>query len=223
MENRVDTDDAPGVRVLVVEPSEVFVIGLHSVLGARGMIVAGVARHQTAAVALAGAVDADIALVSLRLAHNAHGNVDHSHGISTLKMLRSIAPQLRLLAMSLEIEPTWVIEAVRAGASGYISKEAPVEDLYHALLEVAHGDVALRGEQLAALLTPRAAVEHDLTPREICVLKLLAEGRTNQEIAEALTISVGTARTHVGNILGKLGVNNRREAAKAARELGLLP
>ncbi|MFN8483540.1 MAG: response regulator transcription factor [Anaerolineae bacterium] len=222
MERQHSRESGPGLRVLVVEPSEIFVVGLRSILGARGITVAGVARHQAAAVALAGSVDADIALVSLRLAEDEQGSIDHAHGITTLKRLRSVAPQLRLLAMSLGGEPTWIIEAVRAGASGYVSKDAPVEDLYHALLEVAHGDVALRREQLAALLAPRASVDHDLTPREICVLKLVAEGRTNHEIAETLTISVGTARTHVSNILGKLNVSTRREVAKAARELGLL-
>lgn len=210
------------VRVLVVEPSEIFVVGLRSILEARGIAVAGVARHQAEAVTLAGSLDADLALVSLRLAPDEKGGIDIRHGIYTLRALRGVAPRLRMLAMSLGSEPEWVLEAIRAGASGYVSKDASLEELYHALLEVAHGDVALRREQLAALLAPRATPDHDLTAREICVLKLLADGRTNQEIAAALTISVGTVRTHVGNILGKLEVNSRREAAKRARDLGLL-
>ncbi len=217
-----DREGTLSIRVLVVEPSEIFVIGLRSVLEARGLTVADIARHQAEAVALAASADADLALVSLRLAPDEKGGIDVRHGIDTLKALRRVAPRLRLLAMSLGSEPAWVLEAIRAGASGYVSKDASLDDLYHALLEVAHGDVALRREQLAALLAPRASPDHDLTAREIIVLSLLADGRTNQEIAQALTISVGTVRTHVGNILGKLGVNSRREAGKAARELGLL-
>ena len=213
------------IRVLVVEDSATFVRGLEATLSAEeAFVIVGSADNQADAVALAERLQPEVALVDLRIAPGPGSEaLGYHHGVETIAALKAAVPGLRVLAMSFSRHPRWPVEVVRAGASGFVSKDAPPEEIVAALRTVARGGVVLTAEQLARVAEP--PVDHPsvtLTPREQEVLCLLAEGKSNREIAVALGVAVGTVRTHVANILGKLDVADRREAVAEARRRGLL-
>jgi DNA-binding NarL/FixJ family response regulator len=127
-------------------------------------------------------------------------------------------------------DPDYLYEAIRAGAAGYVLKDASQRELVSAVRRVLRGEALLRPD-LTAQLISRLGREHRpaapagperLTPREHEVLRLLAQGQTNREIASALVVSVGTIKVHVEHILAKLNVADRTQAAVRAVELGLL-
>jgi DNA-binding NarL/FixJ family response regulator len=133
--------------------------------------------------------------------------------------------------------PDYLLEAVRAGAAGYILKDASAEQLVGAVRRTLEGESSLE-EDLAMRLLRRLASEpagtvpearkrrepmpEGITPRELDVLRLLAQGKTNRRIAQDLEINRGTAKIHVQNIIAKLGVSDRTQAAVRAIELGIL-
>jgi DNA-binding NarL/FixJ family response regulator len=212
------------IRVLMVEDSATFVRGLEATLSSQGeFVVVGAAGNWAEAVTLAEVLQPDVALVDLRIAP-APGSTaaDYRHGLEAIMALKATVAGLRVLAMSFSNDARWPVEAVRAGASGFVSKDAPPEEFVAALRTVAHGGVVLTAEQLARVASVPASPSPVLTPRELEVLRLLAEGKSNQQIARALGVTVGTVRTHVGNILGKLEVGSRGEAVAEARQRGIL-
>jgi two-component system, NarL family, response regulator NreC len=148
-------------------------------------------------------------------------------GIEAAPEIREAAPDAKLLVLSMEDDPSYVREAFAAGATGYVLKEAADDDLLTAVREVASGgryvDPAL-GARLAAF-DAAAVAEQDADPlsgREHEVLRLLAFGHTNQEIAKRLYISVRTAETHRARIMQKLGLQTRAELVRYALEHGVL-
>jgi two-component system nitrate/nitrite response regulator NarL len=150
-------------------------------------------------------------------------------GMSGLRLLRELRPRLpdaQFVMLTVSASQADLLEAVRLGAAGYLMKDVDAEALLRAIRGVRDGDLAM--PRRLALRTIRALVESGgrraadarprlleaLTPREIEILRLLAEGLTDREIGEALTISVRTVETHVSNILRKLEARNRAEAAR---------
>jgi len=134
-------------------------------------------------------------------------------------------PTIRVIALTSFIEETLVQRAIEAGAIGYLLKDVYADKLATAIREAHCGRATLIAAAAQAIM--RCACRspepgHDLTPREREVVQLLVGGKTNQEIANRLTISLGTARLHVSNILGKLAVSNRTEAALFAVQHGLV-
>ena len=212
------------IRVLVVEDSPTFVRGLEATLGAEGeFVIVGAAGNRAEAVALAERLQPEVALVDLRIAPGPEtGEIEFRHGLETIAALKAAVPGLRVLAMSFSRDERWPVEAVRAGASGFVSKDAPPEEMAAALRTVARGGVVLTAEQLAQVAARPMPPQEALTPREREVLRLMAQGKSNREIADALGVAVGTVRTHVANILGKLGVADRKEAVVEGRRRGLL-
>jgi len=162
--------------------------------------------------------EVDVALVSTRLPDL--GALKLTNAITDLK------PSTKVLALGLTEEKQHVLRYVEAGATGYVLKDDSLEDLIETIRAVQDGKVFV-SPQIAAAIMERLSglarifsdVENnitnttDLTARELEVLKLISEGRTNQQIAEQLVIEIGTVKNHVHNILDKLNVSSRREAA----------
>jgi len=162
--------------------------------------------------------EVDVALVSTRLPDL--GALKLTNAITELK------PSTKVLALGLTEEKQHVLRYVEAGATGYVLKDASLENLIETVRAVQDGKVFV-SPQIAAAIMERLSglarifsdVENnitnatDLTSRELEVLKLISEGRTNQQIAEILVIEIGTVKNHVHNILDKLNVSSRREAA----------
>ncbi len=148
-------------------------------------------------------------------------------GIDVLPSLLKESPETKVLVLSMQDDPSYVREAFAAGASGYVLKEAADEEVVAAVREIANGGryvhPALGARMVAAEAEARAAAEADpLSEREREVLRLLALGHTNQEIAQMLYISVRTAETHRAHIMQKLRLSTRAELVRYALSQGLL-
>lgn len=149
-------------------------------------------------------------------------------GAEACRILKEWSPSLRVLILTSDAGDDTVLAALTAGAAGFLVRTAPHEELLHAIRCVASGDSLLdpsvTGPVTRRLVELTLSGEHPLlrllSPREHEVLALLAEGRTNREIASHLVISDTTARNHVSHILEKLGVRRRAEAAVIASQLG---
>jgi DNA-binding NarL/FixJ family response regulator len=142
------------------------------------------------------------------------------HGIETTKRILARAPSTRVIALTASIDEARLMGALRAGALGYVRKDAEPETLLAAVRAVARGRTYI-DPAAAAAMVGHGAVD-DLTPRETDVLRHLALGRSNREIAAALDIGDETVKTHVANLLAKLGVENRAQATVQALKRGLV-
>ncbi|MGY1709456.1 response regulator [Geodermatophilus sp. SYSU D00758] len=147
-------------------------------------------------------------------------------GIATTREVKRRWPSVEVVAVTSFLEEAQVRAALEAGAGGYLLKDAEADDVAAAIRAAARGDVhlapAVARELTAALRAPQVGPV-TLTPREREVLALIADGRANREIAGALQVSERTARTHVSNILAKLGLASRTQAAMYAVREGLVP
>jgi NarL family two-component system response regulator LiaR len=146
------------------------------------------------------------------------GGID---GIETIRRMLERAPGVKAIALTASTDEARMMGALRAGAAGYVRKDADPEVLLAAVRAVARGKTYIDPSCAAAIAHAAVATE-DLTPREIGVLRLLACGRSNKEIADALEIADETVKTHVGNLFGKLGVENRAQAVVQALKRGLV-
>ncbi|MGH2589443.1 MAG: response regulator [Actinomycetota bacterium] len=186
--------------------------------------VVGEARDGLQAIAEVERLRPDVALVDANLP-----NCDAIH--ATLQITERV-PACRVIVVTGQEDQRALIDALEAGASGYLSKESPLVDLIEAVWAVHRGEVLVPSRMLAPLLRQliQRRGEHNdalhrmanLTRREREVLSLLAQGADNEGIALRLVISPETARTHVQNVLGKLDVHSRLEAAAFVRQNGLL-
>jgi two-component system, NarL family, response regulator DegU len=159
-------------------------------------------------------------------------------GLAATKEVKQRFPEISVMMLTMHENPDYLLEALKAGAAGYILKDAPQEEIIEAVRRVRNGESPLDPE-LAARLLRRLTSEREmrrgkggpheaayavepLTPRELEVLGLMKLGRTNREIAGDLVISLGTAKNHVEHIISKLGVSDRTQAVVKAVELGIL-
>jgi DNA-binding NarL/FixJ family response regulator len=138
--------------------------------------------------------------------------------------LKTISPSSRILILTSDTGDTTLAQGVQAGIMGYLTKDRALDDVMHALEALAKGQSVLTAEQLATARGTSAAVApgEALTAREIEILRLIAQGRDTQAIADGLVISSNTVRTHVQNIFAKLGVHSKLEAVTLASRRGLL-
>jgi NarL family two-component system response regulator LiaR len=150
-------------------------------------------------------------------------------GIEATRQIRAISPTSKVLVLSSFTDDERVFPAIRAGAAGYLLKDVSPPDLADAIQAVHHGKTELHSDIAKKLMdqfaSPKAgptAAPGDLTARELEVLRLIAQGKSNREIAQALTISEKTVKTHVSNILSKLHVDDRTQAAIYALKEGLV-
>jgi DNA-binding NarL/FixJ family response regulator len=145
-------------------------------------------------------------------------------GIAATQEIRRQLPDTEVLALTSVLEDASVVGAIRAGAIGYLLKNTEADELRHAIKAAAAGQVQLSPEAAARLMREVRAPEspESLTERETDVLRLLAGGKANKEIAQTLSIGEKTVKTHVSNILAKLGVQSRTQAALYAARIGMV-
>lgn len=146
-------------------------------------------------------------------------------GITAIGHVRRECPDTEVIALTSVLEDASVVGAVRAGAIGYLLKDTQADELIRSIKAAANGQVQLSPQAAARLVREVRAPEspETLTERETDVLRLLAQGKANKEIAQALIIGENTVKTHVSSILLKLGVQSRTQAALYARQIGLGP
>lgn len=145
-------------------------------------------------------------------------------GIATTQAIRQEFPDTEVIALTSVLEDALVVQAIKAGAIGYLLKTTEADELRRAIRAAAAGQVQLSPEAAARLMREVRAPDSPeaLTARETDVLRLLAEGKANKEIAHALDIGEKTVKTHVSNILAKLSVQSRTQAALYAARIGLV-
>jgi DNA-binding NarL/FixJ family response regulator len=142
-------------------------------------------------------------------------------GVETTRRIRERAPSVRVIALTASMDEARLMGVLRAGAAGYVRKDADPEILLAAVRAVARGKTYI-DPSVARQILHAAVPRDDLTPREVEVLRQIALGRANKEIADALSISDETVKTHVGNVLSKLQVENRAQAIVQALKRGLV-
>ncbi len=210
------------LRLLIADDQPLMRAGFRAVLEATGeMEVVAEADDGLQAIAAARATRPDVVLMDVRMP-----NLD---GIEAIKQL----PNHRVLVLTTFGLDEYIVEALRAGASGFITKDVPADELVRAVRVVAAGDALLTPAVTRQLLDrvarrlpapvgqgPEALAE--LTDREREVLELLARGMSNAEIAAALIVGEATVKTHVSNVLMKLGLRDRVQAVVLAYEIGLV-
>lgn len=203
----------PPIRVVVVDDHPVTRLGLKAVLDADPRLeVVGQAATANEGVALFLRERPDVILLDLAL--------PDASGLEALAEIRREAPDARALIVTGAEGEEHAYRAVTAGVNGYLPKSTPPPELVAAVCAIAGGQTVIAPE-LAAQVAARSD-QPDLTPRELEVLRLIVEGRSNAEIGLALGMGTGTARTHVSNILDKLGAGDRTEAATVALRRGIL-
>ena len=213
---------SPKLRLLIADDQPLMRAGFRAVLEATGaMEVVAEAANGAEAIAAARAWHPDVILMDIRM--------PELDGIEAIRRL----PGQRILVLTTFGLDEYIVEALRAGASGFITKDVPAEDLVHAVRVVAAGDALLTPAVTRQLLdrvarrlpapVGRGPEElGELTDREREVLELLARGMSNAEIAEALVVGDATVKTHVSNVLMKLGLRDRVQAVVLAYEIGLV-
>jgi len=208
------------IRVLIVDDHAVVRSGLRLLLAAQEDIEpVGEAGNARDGIFQARALKPDVILLDMVMP-------DQS-GLDVLPQLVHENPQAKILVLSMQDDPQYVREAFGAGASGYVLKEAADSEVVSAIREVARGGRYVHPELGARLIAAEAderrrEAEDPLSEREREVLRLLALGHTNQEIAKMLYISVRTAETHRAHIMQKLGLQTRAELVRHALDQGLL-
>ncbi|MHB8972303.1 MAG: response regulator [Pirellulaceae bacterium] len=208
------------IRLLIADDHEVVRCGLRSLMAGTDIEIVGEATTGEQAIQLALELKPDVVLADIRM--------PGGDGLNVLGRLKLESPEMAVLMLSTYDNPTYVARAVALGAAGYVLKGINREGLLDAIRKVAAGETAWTREELrrvtGALATPRlnADVEAPLTQRESEVLRQLALGLTNKEIAAALHISYETVKEHVQHILRKVGVSDRTQAAVWAVRKGLV-
>ena len=209
------------IRLLVVEDHNVVRAGLCSLLTARyGVTVVGEAADGLEAIDKAQALKPDVILMDLAM--------PRMTGLEAILKIREQDPDARILILTSFGEEAKVTAAMRAGAMGVLLKDSSADDLAHAIQSVHRGNLSLPQDLARKIISglldaeTAAAPAEELTKRELDVLKYLAQGMSNAEIADALSVSVPTVRSHVHNLLGKLPMTSRTQAALYAVEIGLV-
>ena len=218
----------PGlIRVLIADDHGMVRRGLTAYLiNDPDLEVVGEARDGKEAIAQCERLRPDVILMDLMM--------PELGGVAATRQVQETCPDVKVIILTTFDDDEYVFEGLRAGAVGYLLKDVPSEQLAEAIRAAARGEAFIHPSVTRKVvaeftrLTKRERVRREqpliepLSPREMEVLALLAEGLSNQEIAERLTIARGTAKNHVSNILSKLDVRDRTKAVLRAQEIGLL-
>lgn len=216
------------VKVLVVDDHVFFRRGLRELLTERGCDVVGEAGNGPAAVRLAAELDPDVVVMDLQM--------PGMSGVEATKQIVAGRSDARILVLTISATEADVLDAIVAGATGYVLKDADVDEIAAGVQAAAAGSGALSPAVTGAVLgrvreAPGGLAEGeppdgdtfvDLTDREREVLRLLAQGYDNGEIAEALIVSLSTVKNHIAHVFDKLGVQNRVQAAVVATRHGIV-
>ena len=206
------------IRVLIVDDHQLFRRGVSSLLAGREDIeVVGEANNGAEAVERARELMPDVVLMDIKM--------PELDGIAATKQLKAEMPYVRIMMLTVSETDEDLFEAIKAGASGYLLKNVDPDHLVASVLQVQRGEVPIAptmgAKILRELTTPSEAPIQSLTSRERQVLELLASGMANKEIAFTLKISENTVKNHLRNILEKLHLQNRVQAALYAVRMGL--
>ena len=210
-------DDQP-IKVLIVDDYDLVRHGLRQMIEMfDDLILCGEAKTGAEGVRLAKELRPDVILMDLMLPE-----VD---GIEATRQIQESNPDIPIIALTNSTEDSVVVGALQAGASGYLLKNLPMTELANAIRAAHGGKPTLAPEATAALIrgaTREPESAYHFTDREMDVLRLLAEGMTNRQIAQSLDISLSTAKFHISRILAKLNANSRTEAVAIAMQSGVL-
>jgi DNA-binding NarL/FixJ family response regulator len=228
-EVHVSTGVPERTRLAIVDDHDLAREGLKDMLSDEPDIeVVGEAVNGREALLLCSRLHPDLLLMDVRM--------PEMDGLAATQEIKQRYPSIGVLMVTMHENPDYLLEALKAGAAGYVLKDAPQDEVVGAVRRVREGESPLDPE-LAARLLRRLAAEtvgrgartvnrvgplEALTPRELEVLELMKLGRTNRQIAQDLVISLGTAKNHVEHIIAKLGVSDRTQAVVRALELGIL-
>jgi DNA-binding NarL/FixJ family response regulator len=212
-------------RAVIIDDEPLARTALKRFLTDAGIAVVGVGVDAQAGIEAVIATAPDVALVDLGL--------PDMPGVEATSRIAALSPATKVLVVTASDAQDDVIDAMRAGATGYLLKDASADEIAAATRAVAGGEPVLSGQIASRLITlacesPRHAnsnglvdADADLTPRELEILRMLAEGKDNAEIAAELNVSPFTVKNHVANILGKLHMHNRIQAAVHAVRVGI--
>src|SRR5258707_14062994 len=222
------------IRVLLADDHDILRYGLKMLLGLQpDMQVVGEARTGQEALEMAQELQPDVVVMDITM--------PEMDGLQACRIMRSLQPATQVLFLTMHESEEYFLQALRMGAAGYLVKKAAPTELHMAIREVAHGGAFLYPGLAKALIrayvadvavtTPASRQETSsiaqelqaLTPREIEVLKLVAEGRTNQEIADRLVLSIKTIQAHRANVMEKLGLHDITKLVRFAIRHGLIP
>ncbi|MCP4423911.1 MAG: response regulator transcription factor [Chloroflexi bacterium] len=215
------------ITVLIVDDQRLVREGIASLLAIQeGIEVVGTAVNGQQAIELAQQRRPDVVLMDVQM--------PVMDGVTATVEIRRQLPDTQVLMLTTFDDEEYIIKALQAGASGYLLKDIPAADLAQAVRLTHAGiyqlDPSVAGKLVGALgrgtpkaeTPPKAEIEHDLTDRELDVLRLIATGATNKEIANKLVVSEGTVKNHVSSILSALGLRDRTQAALYAHEHKLI-
>jgi DNA-binding NarL/FixJ family response regulator len=214
------------VRVVLADDQRLVRESLSTLLGLlEGVELVASAADGEEAVALADEHRPDVVLMDLRM--------PHLDGIAATRRIREHLPEVQVIALTTYADDESVLGALRAGARGYLTKDASSADIRSAILTVAGGDAALdpavqhhvvaalAGECSESEAAAATGAPDELTPREVEVLALIAEGLTNTEIAERLVVSQTTVKSHINHLFTKAGLRDRAQAVNYAYRTGI--
>lgn len=218
-------------RILIVDDHSAVRSGVRAMLsGEPELEIVGEATDGREALKMCRSTQPKLVLMDVRM--------PDMDGLAATRAIKQQFPDISVLMLTMHSNQDYLLEAVRAGAAGYVLKDAPQRELATAIKKVLEGEISLNRE-LATRLLQRLALEGQesgkpantsgkvrtstpLTPREMEVLELMSLGKTNREIAGEFVISVGTTKNHVEHIISKLGVSDRTQAVVQALEMGLI-
>ena len=212
------------IRLLLADDHVVVRSGLRMLLQAREDIeIVGEAENGREAIEKVRTLHPDVVLLDVQM--------PDMNGIDATRRIKAVAPETAVLALTMHEDDHYFFEMLHAGASGYVPKRAAPDELVKALHTVSQGNVFLYPSLATRLVKDylqraesgdQPLVQDDLTPRELEVLTLIAEGLTNAEIADRLVISVKTVDRHRENLMRKLNLHNRIDLVKYALKMGLI-
>jgi DNA-binding NarL/FixJ family response regulator len=211
------------IRVLLVDDQSLFREGLRTLLSVQpGFEVVGEAADGEEALQLAAALKPDVVLMDVRM--------PVLDGVAATRRLHTSQPDCRVIVLTTFDDDEYVFEGLRAGAAGYLLKDAPSEKLFEAIRAAARGESFLQPSVAAKVVaeftrlapTRPQPLPEPLSERELEILRELARGASNREIAQKLVIAEGTVKNHVTSVLSKLGVSDRTKAALKAKDLGVV-
>ncbi|WP_010271500.1 response regulator transcription factor [Paenibacillus senegalensis] len=208
------------IKVLLVDDHEMVRIGLAAVLGTEdGIEVVGEANNGAEGIRLAQEYKPDIVLMDLVM--------EGMDGIETTRKLLQLYPDCKVIVLTSYLDDAKIYPVLEAGAFSYLLKTSRASEIAQAIRAAAKGQPILESQVASKIMNrfrqpkEEQAPHHDLTEREMEVLRLIARGKSNQEVADELFIGIKTVKFHVTNILAKLGVDDRTQAAIYAYKQGL--
>jgi DNA-binding NarL/FixJ family response regulator len=204
------------IRIVIADDHPIFRAGLQGLLSDQADFqVVGEAADGREAIAVVQHATPDVLLVDLQM--------PQLDGLGAIRQIRELAPNTRILVLTTYDSDGDILRAVEAGATGYLLKDTPREELFRAIRATARGDSVLSPAVASKLVgRARGPVERSLSARELEVLRLVAQGISNKIIGKDLRISEATVKTHLIHIFTKLGVDDRTRAVTVAMERGIL-